>query len=120
MAIFARGDRDLAGLVHHSDRGTQYLAIRYSERLAEAGAVASVGSRGDSHDNTLAETVNGLYKAELIRRRGPWRTVDQVELATSAWVHRWNTSRLHSACGDVPPAEYEAAYWATAQATAAA
>jgi putative transposase len=120
MAIFTRGDAHLTGLVHHSDRGTQYLAIRYSERLAEAGAVASVGSRGDSYDNALAETVNGLYKAELIHRRGPWRTVEHVELATSEWVHWWNTQRLHSACGDVPPAEYEAAYWATAQATQAA
>lgn len=98
----------------------QYLAIRYTGRLGEAGAVASVGSRGDSYDNALAETVNGLYKAELINRAGPWRTVEQVELATSRWVHRWNTRRLHSACGDVPPAEYEAAYWATVQATAAA
>ncbi len=120
MAIFTRGDRELAGLVHHSDRGGQYLAIRYTERLAEAGAVASVGSRGDSYDNALAETVNGLYKAELIHRQGPWRTVDQVELATSEWVHWWNTQRLHSACGDVPPVEYEAAYRATLQATAAA
>lgn len=120
MAIFTRGDRELAGLVHHSDRGSQYLAIRYTERLAEAGAVASVGSRGDSYDNALAETVNGLYKAELIHRQGPWRTVDQVELATSEWVHWWNTQRLHSACGDVPPVEYEAAYRATLQATAAA
>lgn len=120
MAILTRGDRELAGLVHHSDRGGQYLAIRYTERLAEAGAVASVGSRGDSYDNALAETVNGLYKAELIHRQGPWRTVDQVELATSEWVHWWNTQRLHSACGDVPPVEYEAAYRATLQATAAA
>lgn len=120
MAILTRGDRELAGLVHHSDRGSQYLAIRYTERLAEAGAVASVGSRGDSYDNALAETVNGLYKAELIHRQGPWRTVDQVELATSEWVHWWNTQRLHSACGDVPPVEYEAAYRATLQATAAA
>jgi putative transposase len=120
MAIFTRGDAHLTGLVHHSDRGTQYLAIRYSERLAEAGAVASVGSRGDSYDNALAETVNGLYKAELINRQGPWRTVDQVELATSEWVHWWNTQRLHSACGNVPPAEYEAAYWATDQVATAA
>lgn len=120
MAIFTRGDRALAGLVHHSDRGTQYLSIRYTERLEAAGAVNSVGSRGDSFDNALAETVNGLYKAELIHRRGPWRTVEDVELATSEWVHWWNTARLHGACGDVPPAEYEAAYWATRQATIAA
>jgi putative transposase len=79
----------------------QYLAIRYTERLAEAGAVASVGSRGDSYDNALAETVNGLFKAELIRRQGPWRTADQVELATLAWVDWWNRRRLHGAVGDV-------------------
>jgi len=120
MAIFARGDRDLAGLVHHSDRGSQYLAIRYTERLADAGVVSSVGSRGDSYDNALAETVNGLYKAELIHRRGPWRSVEEVELATAAWVHWWNAQRLHSACGDVPPEEYEAAYWASAQVATAA
>ena len=120
MAIFSRGDRELAGLIHHSDRGTQYLSIRYTERLAEAGVVNSVGSRGDSYDNALAETVNGLYKAELIHRQGPWRGVDDVELATSRWVHWWNSQRLHSACGDVPPAEYEAAYWASPQASAAA
>jgi putative transposase len=120
MAIFSRGDRELAGLVHHSDRGTQYLSIRYTERLAEAGVVSSVGSRGDSYDNALAETVNGLYKAELIHRQGPWRGVDDVELATSRWVHWWNTQRLHSACGHVPPAEHEAAYWADRQVAEAA
>jgi putative transposase len=120
MAIFARGDRALPGLVHHSDRGSRYLAIRYTERLGDAGVVNSVGSRGDSYDNALAETVNGLYKAELINRRGPWRSVEQVELETAAWVHWWNTDRLHGACGDVPPAEYEAAYWATQQVATAA
>jgi putative transposase len=120
MAIFSRGDRELAGLVHHSDRGGQYLAIRYTERLADAGAVNSVGSVGDSFDNALAETVNGLYKAELINRRGPWRSVEEVEAATARWVHWWNTRRLHSACGDVPPAEYEAAYWEDQQVAAAA
>jgi len=109
MALWARGP-DLDGLIHHSDRGVQYLAIRYTERLAEAEAVGSVGSRGDSYDNALAESVNGLYKAELINRQGPWRTVDEVELATARWVHFWNTRRLHGACGDVPPAEFEAAY----------
>ena len=117
MAVFSRGDRELSGLVHHSDRGTQYLSIRYTERLAGAGVMSSVGSRGDSYDNALAESVNGLYKAELIHRRGPWRGVEDVELATSRWVHWWNTQRLHSACGHVSPAEYEAAYWATVQAT---
>jgi transposase InsO family protein len=110
MAMFARRDADLTGLVHHSDRGRQYLAIRSTDRLAEAEAVNSVGSRGDSYDNALAETVNGLYKAELINRRGPWRSVEQVELATAEWVHFWNTSRLHEACDYLPPAEFEAAY----------
>lgn len=109
MALWTRG-ADHPDLVHHSDRGVQYLAIRYTERLAEAGATGSVGSRGDSYDNALAETVNGLYKAELINRHGPWRTVDEVELATAEWVHFWNTRRLHSACGDIPPVEFEAAY----------
>ena len=120
MAIWSRRSADLAGLVHHSDRGVQYLSIRYTERLADEGAVTSVGSKGDSFDNALAETVNGLYKAELIRRRGPWRTADQVELATAGWVAWWNTSRLHSACDDTPPAEYEAAYWADRQVATAA
>ena len=115
MAIFVRGGHDLTGLIHHSDRGSQYLAIRYTERLEDAGAVNSVGSRGDSYDNALAETVNGLYKAELINRQGPWRSVEQVELETAAWVHWWNTDRLHSACEDIPPADYEAAYWAGQQ-----
>jgi putative transposase len=90
MAIWARQPRSEDRLIHHSDRGVQYLAIRYSERLAEEGAVTSVGSRGDSYDNALAETVMGLYKTELIRRRGPWRTVEQVELATAEWVDWWN------------------------------
>lgn len=120
MAIFTRGDRALAGLVHHSDRGSRYLAIRYTERLADAGVVNSVGSKGDSFDNALAETINGPYKAELINRRGPWRTVEDVEAATARWVHWWNTRRLHSACDDVPPAEYEAAYWAEQEVAAAA
>ena len=110
MAIWRRRPETLAGLVHHSDRGVQYLSIRYTERLAEAEAVSSVGSRGDSYDNALAETINGLYKAELINRRGPWRSVGHVELATAGWVDWWNTERLHSACGDVPPAEFEATY----------
>ena len=93
----------------------QYLAIRYTERLGDAGVVNSVGSKGDSYDNALAETVNGLYKAELINRQGPWQSVEQVELETAAWVHWWNAQRLHGACGDIPPAEYEAAYWADQQ-----
>ncbi len=115
MAIWSRGTTDLAGLIHHSDRGVQ-LAIRYAERLGEAGAVTSVGTRGDSYDNALAESVNGLFKAELIRRRGPWRTADDVELATLEWVDWWNKRRLHSACGDIPPSEFETLYY-TEQAT---
>ena len=108
MAIWSRrGDR-LEGLVHHSDRGVQYLSIRYTERLEEEGAVGSVGTRGDSYDNALAESVNALYKAELIHRCGPWRTVDDVERATLEWVDWYNSRRLHGACGDLPPAEYEA------------
>jgi putative transposase len=110
MAIWSRRSADLGGLVHHSDRGVQYLAIRYTERLAEAGAVRSVGSRGDGYDNALAETVNGLYKTELIYRRGPWRSLQQVELATAGWVDWWNHRRLHSAVGAVPPASYEEDY----------
>ncbi len=120
MAIWSRRSADLAGLVHHSDRGVQYLAIRYTERLADEGAVTSVGSRGDSYDNALAESVNGLYKTELIRARGPWRMADQVELATAAWVAWWNADRLHSACGDIPPAEFETAYHSRLATTAAA
>ena len=96
----------------------QYLSIRYTERLAEVGAASSVGSRGDSYDdNALAESVFGLYKSELMSLQGPWRTVDDVELATLSWVHWWNSARLHSAIGDVPPAEFEAAHYAS-QATA--
>jgi putative transposase len=111
MAIWSR-DANLEGLVHHSDRGVQYLSIRYTERLAAEGAVASVGSRGDSYDNAMAESIIGLYKGELITMRGPWRSMDDVELATLSWVHWWNTSRLHSAIGNVPPVEFEAAHYA--------
>jgi putative transposase len=110
MAIWARRPTAEDALVHHSDRGVQYLAIRYTERLAEEGAVTSVGSRGDSYDNALAETVMGLYKTELIRRRGPWRTTEQVELATAAWVDWWNRRRLHSAASNLPPTEFEQRY----------
>jgi transposase InsO family protein len=117
MAVWARRQDEYPGLVHHSDRGVQYLSIRYTERLAELGATASVGSRGDSYDNALAETIFGLYKAELITMQGPWRTVEDVELATLSWVHWWNTSRLHSAIGDIPPAEFEAAHYAQQQLT---
>jgi putative transposase len=104
MAIWRR-DTQLDGLVHHSDRGVQYLAIRYTERLAEAGAVTSVGSRGDSYDNALAESTIGLYKTELIRRRGPWRNLDDVELATLEWVD-WYRGRDRP-CGR-PPAQIPA------------
>ena len=89
----------------------QYLSVRYSQRLADQGAVASVGSRGDSFDNALAEAVNGLYKAELISPRGPWRTADQVELATLEWVEWWNQRRLHGALDHIPPAEHEVNYY---------
>jgi putative transposase len=111
MAIWARQDAGLDALVHHSDRGVQYLSVRYTQRLADEGAVASVGSRGDSYDNALAEAVNGLYKAELIGPRGPWRTASQVELATLAWVQWWNQRRLHGALDHIPPAEHEARYY---------
>lgn len=107
-----RQDRDLSNLVHHSDRGVQYLAIRYTERLADAGIEASVGSKGDSYDNAAAEALNKLYKKELIWRRGPWTGLDAVELATLEWIDWYNNSRLHSYCGDVPPAEHEATYYA--------
>jgi putative transposase len=112
MAIWQRqaAGAELDGLVHHSDRGVQYLAIRYTDRLADAGAVTSVGSRGDSYDNALAETTIGLYKTELVRRRGPWRGIDDLELATLEWVDWYNHRRLHSACDNRPPAEYEAAF----------
>jgi putative transposase len=124
MAIWARAGQPLEqqpaqgrltatleGLVHHSDRGGQYLSVRYTQRLEDEGAVASVGSKGDSFDNALAEAVNGLYKAELIRRRGPWRTAGQVELATAGWVRWWNHDRLHGAIGHIPPIEHEALYY---------
>ena len=109
MAIWRR-QAQLEGLVHHSDRGSQYLSIRYTERLAEAGAVTSVGSRGDSYDNALAETIIGLYKTELIRRRGPWKGIDDVEYATLEWVDWFNHRRLLEPIGYVPPAEFEAAF----------
>lgn len=110
MALWARRAKDLAGLIHHSDRGVQYLAIRYTERLAEAGAVSSVGSRGDSYDNALAESFNGLYKTELIRHAGPWRGLDDVEYATLEYVDWFNHRRLHGELGMIPPAEFEATF----------
>lgn len=117
----SRDQRDLSRLVHHSDKGVQYLAIRYTERLAESGIEASVGSTGDSYDNAAAEALNKLYKKELIWRRGPWRGLDDVELATLEWVDWYNNSRLHGHCGDIPPTELENHYYAdttTAPATA--
>jgi transposase InsO family protein len=110
MAIWARSDKDLGGLVHHSDRGSQYLSIRYTERLGEAGVACSVGSRGDSYDNALAETIIGLYKTELIRNRGPWKSLDDVEFATLEWIDWFNHRRLLKPIGDIPPAELEAQY----------
>jgi putative transposase len=113
MARWSRGNM-LLGLISHSDAGSQFTSIRYGERLAEIGAVPSIGSIGDSFDNALAETVNGYYKSELIygpARPGPWKTVEDVELATLGWVHWHNTSRLHGYLGDVPPAEFEATFY---------
>ena len=95
-------------LVHHSDRGVQYLSIRYTERLDKVGVVTSVGSRGDSYDNALAESVNGLYRTELVRRQGPWRGLEDLGFATLKWVDWYNHRRLFRALGYVPPAEYEA------------
>ena len=111
-----RGD----GLVHHSDRGSQYLALRYTERLAEAGVQPSVGSVGDSYDNALAETINGLFKAEVIHRRGPWRSMEAVEFATLEWVDWFNNRRLLEPIGNIPPAEAEARYYVRTEAQALA
>ena len=108
QALWARGKPK--GVIHHSDRGSQYLSIRYSDRLAEAGFNASVGSVGDSYDNALAETINGLYKAEVIHKDGPWRGMDDVERATLTWVEWFNNRRLLRPIGDVPPAEFEMMY----------
>ena len=110
QALYDRQPSSEDALIHHSDRGSQYVSIRYSERLAEAGIAPSVGSRGDSYDNALAETFNGLYKAELIHRRGPWRTRESVELATLEWVSWFNHQRLMGPLGYIPPAEAEAIY----------
>jgi len=105
------------GLIHHSDRGVQYVSIKYTERLAEAGIEPSVGSVGDSYDNALAETINGLFKTEVIHRRGPWRSFEAVEFATLEWVDWFNTRRLLEPIGNIPPAEAEAAYYAQLEAT---
>ena len=109
QALYARPDTD--GLVHHSDRGVQYLSIRYTERLAEAGIEPSVGSRGDSYDNALAETIIGLYKTEVIRQLGPWRNDDHVEFETLDWVDWFNNRRLLEPIGDIPPVEFEELYY---------
>jgi putative transposase len=111
QALYARQPERDSSLVHHSDRGAQYVGIRYSERLAEAGIEPSVGSKGDSYDNALAETINGLYKAELIHRRAPWKTREAVELATLEWVAWFNNRRLLEPIGYIPPAEAEANYY---------
>jgi len=113
MGLWARrrAGRDVSGLVHHSDKGVQYVAVRYTQRLAEAGAVASVGSTGDSYDNALAEAFNSLFKAELVRNRGPWKGIDDLEIATAEYIDWFNHRRLHGEIGLVPPAEHEDAYY---------
>jgi len=111
QALYARKPQRDDELIHHSDRGSQYVSIRYTERLAEAGIEPSVGSKGDSYDNALAETINGLYKAELIHRRAPWKTREAVELATLEWVSWFNHHRLLEPIGYIPPAEAEANYY---------
>jgi putative transposase len=111
QAIYDRCGHAPNGLVHHSDRGTQYLSMRYTDRLADAGIAPSVGSRGDSYDNALAESIIGLFKTEVIRRRGPWRHLEAVEFATLDWVDWFNHRRLLESIGDIPPAEYEARYY---------
>ena len=111
QALYARQPERDSSLIHHSDRGSQYVSIRYSERLAEAGIEPSVGSKGDSYDNALAETINGLYKAELIHRRAPWKSKEAVELATLEWVAWFNHHRLLEPIGYIPPVEAEANYY---------
>ena len=117
QALHDRRPVHKGGLVHHSDRGVQYLSIRYTERLANAGIEPSVGSVGDSYDNALAETINGLFKTEVIHRRGPWRSVEAVEFASLEWVDWFNNRRLLEPIGNIPPAEAEAAYYAQLEAT---
>ena len=120
QALHDRRPAKGSGLIHHSDRGSQYVAIKYTERLTEAGVEPSVGSVGDSYDNALAETVNGLYKTEVIRRRGPWRSLEAVEFATLEWVDWFNYRRLLEPIGNIPPAEAEARYYAQAEHVARA
>ena len=116
QAIFARSPEN--DLIHHSDRGSQYLSIKYSERLAEAEIMPSVGTVGDSYDNAMAETINGLYKTEVIRKRGPWKSIDDVEYATLEWVDWFNNRRLLGSIGDIPPKEYEMLYYESVKAPA--
>ena len=116
MAVFSRRLQLINGVIAHSDAGSQYVSVSYTERLAEIGAQPSIGSIGDSFDNAMAESVNGLYKTELIRRQGPWRNVEHVELATLAWIEWFNNRRLHSELGDIPPAEFEHNYYARTRA----
>ena len=111
QALYDRQPERTDALIHHSDWGSQYVSIRYSERLAEAGIEPSVGSQGDSYDNALAETINGLYKAELIHRRGPWKTKESLEIATLEWVSWFNNHRLFEPIGYIPPAETEENYY---------
>jgi transposase InsO family protein len=111
QAIYDRRGTGVENLVHHSDRGTQYLSMRYTDRLADADIEPSVGSRGDSYDNALAESIIGLFKTEVIQRKGPWRHLEAVEFATLTWVNWVNTRRLLEPIGYVPPAEYEASYY---------
>jgi transposase InsO family protein len=115
QAIYDRCAQPPAALVHHSDRGTQYVSMRYTDRLADVGIAPSVGSRGDSYDNALAESVIGLYKTEVIQRRGPWRHLDAVEFATLEWVEWFNNRRLLEPIGYVPPAEFEERYYQQAE-----
>ena len=116
QALYARRPVQKGGLIHHSDRGSQYVSIRYTERLREAGIEPSVGTVGDSYDNALAETINGLYKTEVIRRRGPWRNLEAVELETLKWVDWFNRQRLLEPIGNIPPDEAERNYYAQQQA----
>jgi putative transposase len=110
LATRTRAGVDVSGVIHHSDAGSQYTSIRYATRLADVGALASIGSVGDSYDNALAESTIGLYKAECVDFDGPWHTVEALELATLIWVDWWNETRLHSSIGDIPPVEYEQHY----------
>ena len=120
QALYDRGVNEKMDLIHHSDRGVQYLSIRYTDRLSEVGIAPSVGSVGDSYDNALAETINGLYKTEVIRQQGPWRNIEDVEFATLEWVDWFNNRRLLEPIGNVPPVELEAAYYEQLEGSAMA